>query len=142
MDQKGRGRGRGGGGRGGAGGRGGGENSRTDLLAAGRKKVPSPHELVFIFEEFCSRFSDLVFRVLGTQLQQFRKKKDKKGPGKKADTDEGASVAGANGEEAVLEPKSPVGLKFLAGEGGSSHSTPFEVKLVFLLFLRERSLCF
>ena len=32
------------------------------------------------------------------------------------------------------EPKSPVGLKFLAGEGGSSssHSTPFEVKLVFL----------
>uniref|UniRef100_A0ACD5Z229 Uncharacterized protein n=1 Tax=Avena sativa TaxID=4498 RepID=A0ACD5Z229_AVESA len=98
MDQKGRGRGRGGGG-GGAGGRGGGDNSRTDLLAAGRKK-----------------------------LQQFRKKKEKKGPGKKAeaDADEGASVAGANGEDAVPEPKSPVGLKFLAGEGGSSHSTPFE----------------
>ncbi|CAM0946888.1 unnamed protein product [Alopecurus aequalis] len=96
MDQKGRGRGRGGGG-GGAGGRGGGDNSRTDLLAAGRKK-----------------------------LQQFRKKKEKKGPGKKADTDEGASVAGANGDDAAPDPKSPVGLKFLAGEGGSSHSTPFE----------------
>lgn len=99
MDQKGRGRGRGGGG-GGAGGRGGGDNSRTDLLAAGRKK-----------------------------LQQFRKKKEKKVPGKKAeaDADEGASHAGANGEEAVPEPKSPVGLKFLAGEGGSSsRSTPFE----------------
>ncbi|KAM3295515.1 hypothetical protein ACQJBY_038041 [Aegilops geniculata] len=97
MDQKGRGRGRGGGG-GGRGG-GGGDNSRTDLLAAGRKK-----------------------------LQQFRKKKEKKGPGKKAeaDADEGASKAGANGEEAVPEPKSPVGLKFLAGESGSSHSTPFE----------------
>ncbi|KAM3240006.1 hypothetical protein ACQJBY_053596 [Aegilops geniculata] len=97
MDQKGRGRGRGGGG----GGRGGGDNSRTDLLAAGRKK-----------------------------LQQFRKKKEKKGPGKKAeadaDADEGASKAGANGEGAVPEPKSPVGLKFLAGESGSSHSTPFE----------------
>ncbi|XP_047078738.1 centromere protein F [Lolium rigidum] len=93
MDQKGRGRGRGGGG-GGAGGRGGGDNTRTDLLAAGRKK-----------------------------LQQFRKKKEKKGPGKKSepDADEGASsAAGANGEEPAPEPKSPVGLKFLAGEA------PFE----------------
>lgn len=72
--------------------------------------------------------------MVRAQLQQFRKKKEKKGPGKKAeaDADEGASKAGANGEDAVPEPKSPVGLKFLAGESGSSHSTPFEVKLVFL----------
>jgi hypothetical protein len=88
------------------------------------------------FEDFCSRFSDRVFRVAGTQLQQFRKKKEKKGPGKKAEADadaEGASQAGANGDDAVPEPRSPVGLKFLAGEGGSSHSTPFEVNLVFLV---------
>lgn len=66
--------------------------------------------------------------MVHAQLQQFRKKKDKKGPGKKAeaDADEGASKAGANGEEAPPEPKSPVGLKFLAGESGSSHSMPFE----------------
>ncbi|KQJ93309.1 golgin subfamily A member 4 [Brachypodium distachyon] len=90
-------RGRGGGG--GGGGRGGGDKNRTDLLAAGRKK-----------------------------LQQFRKKKEKKGPGKKAEADaEGeAKAGGANAEEAVPEPKSPVGLKFLAGDSGSSHSTPFE----------------
>ncbi|KAE8803487.1 hypothetical protein D1007_20614 [Hordeum vulgare] len=68
------------------------------------------------------------FSYVCLELQQFRKKKDKKGPGKKAeaDADEGASKAGANGEEAPPEPKSPVGLKFLAGESGSSHSTPFE----------------
>ena len=75
-----------------------------------------------------------MFRVPVAQLQQFRKKKEKKGPGKKAEADEGASgAAGANGDDAAApEPKSPVGLKFLAGEGGSSHGTPFEVKLLFL----------
>jgi hypothetical protein len=68
------------------------------------------------------------------QLQQFRKKKERRGPGKKADADadaeaeEGASKAA---EESVPEPKSPVGLKLLAGEGsgGGGGSTPFEVRL-------------
>ncbi|XP_062224074.1 COP1-interactive protein 1 isoform X2 [Phragmites australis] len=86
--------------RGGEGGGGGGNRNRTDLLAAGRKK-----------------------------LQQFRKKKEKRGPGKRAEghadaeAEEGEAKAGA---EAVPEPKSPVGLKLLAGESGSSRSTPFE----------------
>ncbi|KAL6629826.1 hypothetical protein ACP70R_029591 [Stipagrostis hirtigluma subsp. patula] len=85
--------------RGGGGGAGGGNRNRTDLLAAGRKK-----------------------------LQQFRKKKEKRGPGKKAgaDADAEADEGAARAEEAVPEPKSPVGLKLLAGEGGSSRSTPFE----------------
>ncbi|KAG2655990.1 nuclear mitotic apparatus protein 1-like [Panicum virgatum] len=92
-------RGRGGGGRGGGGGGGGGggNSSRTDLLSAGRKK-----------------------------LQQFRKKKGKREPGKKAaeaDADAEAEEGAAKAEEPVPEPRSPVGLKFLAGEGGS---TPFE----------------
>nr|CAB3445591.1 unnamed protein product [Digitaria exilis] len=90
-------RGRGGGGGSGGGGGGGGNNSRTDLLAAGRKK-----------------------------LQQFRKKKGKREPGKKAaeaDADAEAKEGSAKVEEPVPEPKSPVGLKLLAGEGGS---TPFE----------------
>ncbi|XP_039788199.1 golgin subfamily A member 4-like isoform X2 [Panicum virgatum] len=93
MDQRGRGGG-GGGGRGGGGGGGGGNSSRTDLLAAGRKK-----------------------------LQQFRKKKDKREPGKKAaeaDADAEAEEGPAKAEEPVPEPRSPVGLKFLAGEGGST----------------------
>jgi hypothetical protein len=71
--------------------------------------------------------------VVVEQLQQFRKKKEKKGPGKKSepDADEGASsVVGANGEEPAPEPKSPVGLKFLAGEA------PFEVRLLFLSMVR------
>ncbi|WVZ77910.1 hypothetical protein U9M48_025707 [Paspalum notatum var. saurae] len=91
---------RGGGGGGGAGG----NRSRTDLLAAGRKK-----------------------------LQQFRKKKEKRGPGKKADADADAEAeeAAPKAESSEPEPKSPVGLKFLAGEGSSS--TPFEVKLMFFL---------
>ncbi|KAG8069753.1 hypothetical protein GUJ93_ZPchr0006g44939 [Zizania palustris] len=81
---------------------GGGNRNRTDLLAAGRQK-----------------------------LQQFRKKKEKRGPGKKAeakadaDTEEGSSKSGAEAEEAVPEPKSPVGLKLLAGDSGGS-CTPFE----------------
>uniref|UniRef100_A0A0E0JVI3 Uncharacterized protein n=1 Tax=Oryza punctata TaxID=4537 RepID=A0A0E0JVI3_ORYPU len=86
------------------GGGGGGNRNRTDLLAAGRQK-----------------------------LQQFRKKKEKRGPGKKAEAkadvaeaEEGSSKSGADAEEAVPEPKSPVGLKLLAGEGGASHRTPFE----------------
>ncbi|EEC72485.1 hypothetical protein OsI_05851 [Oryza sativa Indica Group] len=93
------------------GGGGGGNRNRTDLLAAGRQK-----------------------------LQQFRKKKEKRGPGKKAEAkadaaeaEEGSSKSGADAEEAMPEPKSPVGLKLLAGEGGASHRTPFEVKLVLLL---------
>ncbi|XP_015689253.1 nucleoporin nup211 [Oryza brachyantha] len=87
----------------GGGGGGGNRNNRTDLLAAGRQK-----------------------------LQQFRKKKEKKGPGKKAEAkadaeaEGGSSKSGADAEEAVSEPKSPVGLKLLAGEAGGSHSTPFE----------------
>ncbi|RLN07485.1 hypothetical protein C2845_PM11G14430 [Panicum miliaceum] len=104
MDHRGRGGGgRGGGGRGGGGGGGGGggNSSRTDLLAAGRKK-----------------------------LQQFRKKKGKREPGKKAEADADADAEAEEGpakaEEPVPEPKSPVGLKFLAVEGGSSGSTPFE----------------
>ncbi|KAL5212617.1 hypothetical protein ABZP36_023464 [Zizania latifolia] len=62
-------------------------------------------------------------------LRQFRKEK---GPGKKAkakadaETEEGSSKSGAEAEEAVPEPKSPVGLKLLAGESGGSHYTPFE----------------
>uniref|UniRef100_A0A0E0G173 Uncharacterized protein n=1 Tax=Oryza nivara TaxID=4536 RepID=A0A0E0G173_ORYNI len=86
------------------GGGGGGNRNRTDLLAAGRQK-----------------------------LQQFRKKKEKRGPGKKAEAkadaaeaEEGSSKSGADAEEAMPEPKSPVGLKLLAGEGGASHRTPFE----------------
>ncbi|KAL5213073.1 hypothetical protein ABZP36_023920 [Zizania latifolia] len=85
------------------GGGGGGNRNRTDLLAAGRQK-----------------------------LQQFRKKKEKRGPGKKAEaktdaeTEEGSSKSGAEAEEAVPEPKSPVGLKLLAGDSGGSHYTPFE----------------
>jgi hypothetical protein len=105
----------------------------SSLPGARRYRVPRIGFFICDFEDFCSRFSDRVFR---TQLQQFRKKKEKKGPGKKAEADadaEGASQAGANGDDAVPEPKSPVGLKFLAGEGGSSHSTPFEVNLVFLV---------
>ncbi|KAF0925146.1 hypothetical protein E2562_015420 [Oryza meyeriana var. granulata] len=87
----------------GGGGGGGGNRNRTDLLAAGRQK-----------------------------LQQFRKKKEKRGPGKKAEAkadaeaEEGSSKSGADAEEVVPEPKSPVGLKLLAGEGGGSHYTPFE----------------
>ncbi|CAL5024033.1 unnamed protein product [Urochloa decumbens] len=97
MDHRG-GRGSGGG----RGGGGGGNSNRTDLLAAGRKK-----------------------------LQQFRKKKGKREPGKKAaETDADAEAeegAAARAEEPVPEPRSPVGLKFLAGEGGgSSGTTPFE----------------
>jgi len=84
------------------GGGGGGNKNRTDLLAAGRKK-----------------------------LQQFRKKKEKRGPGKKADADADAEAeegAPKAAEESVPEPKSPVGLKLLAGEGsgGGGGSTPFE----------------
>ncbi|KAL5207067.1 hypothetical protein ABZP36_031502 [Zizania latifolia] len=85
------------------GGGGGGNRNRTDLLAAGRQK-----------------------------LQQFRKKKEKRGPVKKAEakedaeTEEGSSKSGADAEEAVPEPKSPVGLELLAGETGGSHHTPFE----------------
>lgn len=69
--------------------------------------------------------------LLCVQLQQFRKKKGKREPGKKAaetDADVEASEGAAKAEEPVPEPKSPVGLKLLAGEGGS---TAFEVKLVF-----------
>lgn len=62
-------------------------------------------------------------------MQQFRKKKEKRGPGKKAKADAGAEEGATKAEEP--EPKSPVGLKLLAGEGGSGGSTPFEVKLVF-----------
>jgi hypothetical protein len=67
------------------------------------------------------------------QLQQFRKKKERQGFGKKADADvdteaeEGASKAA---EEFVPESKSPVGLKILIGEGsgGNGGSTLFEVR--------------
>ena len=72
-----------------------------------------------------------MLRFACVQLQQFRKKKDKREPGKKAaeaDADAEAEEGPAKAEEPVPEPRSPVGLKFLAGEGGS---TPFEVKLVF-----------
>jgi hypothetical protein len=67
------------------------------------------------------------------QLQQFRKKKGKREPGKKADADaEAEEAAAARGEEdsTAPEPKSPVGLKLLAGEGGGG--TPFEVEALVL----------
>jgi len=66
------------------------------------------------------------------QLQQFRKKKEKRGPGKKADADADAEAeegAPKAAEGTVPEPKSPVGLKLLAGEGSGGGSTPFEVRL-------------
>jgi len=60
------------------------------------------------------------------KLQQFRKKKEKRAPGKKAKSDAEAGEGSAKADEA--DPKSPVGLKLLAGEGGSSGDgdTPFE----------------
>jgi hypothetical protein len=105
----------------------------SSLQGGRRYRVPREFALlVFFFGGIL--IERYVYCLPCVQLQQFRKKKERRGPGKKADADadaeaeEGASKAA---EESVPEPKSPVGLKLLAGEGsgGGGGSTPFEVRL-------------
>lgn len=113
------------------------EETRTapiSSLQGGRRyrlpRICAPCSLLCLFRGDFDRALRYVYGLPRVQLQQFRKKKGKRGPGNKADADADAEAgegAPKAAEESVPEPKSPVGLKLLAGEGGGG-STPFEVR--------------